>query len=91
MTKRVTVHEAKTKLSELLRRVESGEEIVIARGGTPVAVLSAFEGGSVRETRRAGLGSLEGKIAVPADTTLLGALSADELEAAFGSAGRLFT
>lgn len=33
------VHEAKTHLSRLLERVERGEEIVIARGGRPVAVL----------------------------------------------------
>jgi prevent-host-death family protein len=35
----VNVHEAKTHLSELLRRVEQGEEIVVARGGKPVAKL----------------------------------------------------
>jgi prevent-host-death family protein len=35
----VTVHEAKTHLSALLRRVDAGEEIVIARGREPVARL----------------------------------------------------
>jgi prevent-host-death family protein len=35
----VNVHEAKTHLSRLLRRVEGGEEIVIAKGGRPVAKL----------------------------------------------------
>lgn len=35
----VTVQEAKTQLSRLLRRVEAGEEIVIRRGRDPVAVL----------------------------------------------------
>jgi prevent-host-death family protein len=35
----VNVHEAKTHLSRLLLRVESGEEIVIARGGRPIARL----------------------------------------------------
>ena len=33
------VHEAKTSLSKLLERVEEGEEVVIARHGTPVAKL----------------------------------------------------
>jgi prevent-host-death family protein len=33
------VQEAKTRLSELLGRVERGEEIVIARSGSPVARL----------------------------------------------------
>lgn len=35
--KTVTIHEAKTNLSRLLARVEAGEEIVVARGKTPVA------------------------------------------------------
>jgi prevent-host-death family protein len=33
----VNVHEAKTHLSKLLRRVEAGEEIVVARGKVPIA------------------------------------------------------
>lgn len=35
----VNVHEAKTRLSELLARVERGEEVIIARSGVPVAML----------------------------------------------------
>ncbi|MBA3860498.1 MAG: type II toxin-antitoxin system prevent-host-death family antitoxin [Actinomycetota bacterium] len=35
----VGVHETKTHLSKLLRRVAAGEEIVIARSGEPVAKL----------------------------------------------------
>jgi prevent-host-death family protein len=35
----VNVHDAKTRLSELLSRVEGGEEITIARAGRPVARL----------------------------------------------------
>jgi prevent-host-death family protein len=37
--KQVNVHEAKTQLSRLLQDVEEGEEVVIARNGTPVAKL----------------------------------------------------
>lgn len=37
----VNVYEAKTRLSELLVRVENGEEVVIARAGSPVARLVA--------------------------------------------------
>jgi prevent-host-death family protein len=33
------MHEAKTKLSQLVERAEAGEEIVIARNGKPVARL----------------------------------------------------
>ena len=35
----VGMHEAKTKLSQLVQRAESGEDIVIARNGKPVARL----------------------------------------------------
>ncbi len=40
MTVTVNVGEAKTRLSELLARVEAGEEVVIARDSSPVARLS---------------------------------------------------
>ena len=33
----VGIHEAKTTLSKLVARVEAGEEIVLTRGGVPVA------------------------------------------------------
>ena len=39
----VGVFEAKNKLSELLDRVERGEQVVITRRGKPVARLAAFE------------------------------------------------
>ncbi|PYU29575.1 MAG: type II toxin-antitoxin system prevent-host-death family antitoxin [Acidobacteria bacterium] len=37
--KQVNVHQAKTQLSKLLRRVAAGEEISIANRGVPVARL----------------------------------------------------
>lgn len=61
--KTINVHEAKTQLSRLLERVERGEEIVIARAGTPVARLLPFTPpGSARE-----LGMDEGRVDIPAD------------------------
>ncbi|HVC51561.1 MAG TPA: type II toxin-antitoxin system prevent-host-death family antitoxin [Stellaceae bacterium] len=39
MSETITIHAAKTHLSRLILRVEEGEEIVIARGRTPVARL----------------------------------------------------
>ena len=42
MSVTVNVHEAKTHLSRLLERVLQGEEIIIARAGTPVARLTAL-------------------------------------------------
>jgi antitoxin (DNA-binding transcriptional repressor) of toxin-antitoxin stability system len=42
----VKVGEAKTHLSELLAKVEAGEEVIIARGNAPIARLSRFRGES---------------------------------------------
>ena len=39
----VDVHEAEAHLSRLLEQASAGEEIVIARGGTPVARLVPLE------------------------------------------------
>lgn len=39
----VNVHEAKTQLSRLLARAETGQEVVIARNGIPVARLIRYE------------------------------------------------
>ena len=38
----VNIHEGKTHLSRLLERVASGEEVVIAKAGKPVAKLVAI-------------------------------------------------
>ncbi len=58
----VNVHEAKTHLSKLLRRVAAGEEIIISRAGKPVARLSPVE---ERHARRFGID--EGVFEVPDD------------------------
>jgi prevent-host-death family protein len=53
--KTVNTHEAKTHLSKLLKRVAAGEEIVIARGGRPVARLVPYsDEGRARELGFAG-------------------------------------
>ena len=39
----VNVHEAKTHLSRLLRRVEAGEDVLISRAGRPLARLVPVE------------------------------------------------
>lgn len=49
----VNIHEAKTRLSELLQRMTAGEEIVIAKAGRPVARLCPYEG--PRPPRRPGI------------------------------------
>ncbi len=39
MTITVNVHEAKTRLSQLLTQVQAGEEVIIAKAGRPQAKL----------------------------------------------------
>ncbi len=39
MTSSINVHEAKTHFSKLLARVQTGEEITIAKAGRPIAKL----------------------------------------------------
>ena len=39
----VNIHEAKSKLSQLLARVEAGEEVIIARAGHPIARISGIK------------------------------------------------
>ncbi len=43
MAKQFNVSEAKTHFSKLLKRVADGEEVIIARAGTPVARLIPLE------------------------------------------------
>ena len=50
--------EAKTHLSELLDRVEAGEEVTITRHGSPVAQLVPVRKKSSREERRAAISSI---------------------------------
>ncbi len=56
----VTIHQAKTNLSRLIRRAFAGEQVIIARGSKPVARLVPF--GEIEGKRRPG--SLKGKLVV---------------------------
>jgi prevent-host-death family protein len=59
----INVHEAKTHLSRLLKRVEAGEEITISRAGVPVAKMVAVAAaGGARP-----LGAMEGQIYIADD------------------------
>lgn len=59
----VNIHHAKTHLSRLIKRVESGEEIVIARAGKPVAMLVPLR----EAPRRRRLGLFKGQIEIHDD------------------------
>ena len=73
--RQVNVHEAKTQLSRLLEAVESGERVVIARGGEPVAELVRYR----PKARRRKLGAFAGQGRIHADFDVLPA----DLAAAF--------
>ena len=57
----VSVHEAKTHLSRLLRQIAAGEDVIITRSGQPVARLVP-----INETRRT-FGHDRGRFVVPDD------------------------
>ncbi len=60
----IGMHEAKTKLSQLVERAESGEDIVIARNGKPVARLTPVASTSSIESVR---GAWRGRVRIGED------------------------
>ncbi len=68
----VNIHEAKTQLSRLLERVRAGEEVIIAKAGTPCARLCPLE---PPQPRKPGL--LKGRV----DDAFFEPLPDDELDA----------
>ena len=72
---KVTIHVAKTTLSQLIERAQAGEEIVIARGALPVARLVPIVG-QVPKRRP---GTLRGLVKIP--DTFFEPLPAEELDA----------
>ena len=55
-----SIHAAKTHLSRLVQRAEKGEEVIIARGSTPVARLTRLR--PTRPARR--FGAMRGRARV---------------------------
>ncbi|MHB1538502.1 MAG: type II toxin-antitoxin system Phd/YefM family antitoxin [Solirubrobacteraceae bacterium] len=64
MAESVTIHEAKTHFSKLVRRAEAGEEIVVRRGSAPVARIAPLES---RRGGVSGRGSMRDEIAMTGD------------------------
>lgn len=54
----VNVHQAKTHLSRLLERVATGEEVVIAKAGRPVARLVPYDVHPVHRTAGQDVGTV---------------------------------
>ena len=72
------MHEAKTQLSQLVARAEAGEEIVIARNGTPVArLVPVASANSLKAVR----GALRGRVRFAEDFDEL----PDDIADAFGA------
>ncbi|MEA3106090.1 MAG: hypothetical protein QOI88_695 [Gammaproteobacteria bacterium] len=59
----VNIYDAKTQLSKLIEEAAAGNDVVIARGGKPVARLTRL----ASSKRKLKFGVLKGKIKVSAD------------------------
>lgn len=70
----INIHEAKTHFSAILKRVESGEEILIAKAGHPIARISPLAPAAGQRHP----GSAKGKLAVA--ETFLDPLPSDILK-----------
>ena len=79
-----TIHEAKTNLSELIRRVEAGEEVIIARGDTPVVILNDYKSVDRAKRRAAAMASWANKFPMPPDEVFFGPMSDKEFIDLFG-------
>lgn len=55
----IALFDAKNRLSELIVRVEAGEEFVITRRGKAVARLARLEGGDVQKRAQKAIAKLE--------------------------------
>ncbi len=59
----VNIHEAKTNLSKLIKKVINGEEVVIAKGNIPLVKLVNLEGDKPKRK----LDTAKGKMKIAAD------------------------
>ena len=73
----VNVHHAKTHLSRLLKQVEDGQEITIARAGKPVAKIVPMEPKTPAKKRA--FGFLKGRSTIPDDLVDFADAEVDEM------------
>ncbi|MEO8124083.1 MAG: type II toxin-antitoxin system prevent-host-death family antitoxin [Burkholderiales bacterium] len=59
----VNIYDAKTRLSQLVDKAASGEDVVVSRNGKPLVRITRLE----VPKRRIKFGVLKGKLEVPAD------------------------
>jgi len=72
----ISVHEAKAHFSDLLRRVEAGETIIVTRHNTPIVELKPLNAKPIV------LGAFEGEFAVP--PTAFAPITQDEMKEWYG-------
>ena len=65
----VNIHEAKTKLSKLIKKAVHGEPFVIAKSGKPMVTVSAYTPPPDPAKR---LGFLKGNLEIPEDFDAMG-------------------
>jgi prevent-host-death family protein len=63
MTQTINIHEAKTRLSQLLQQVEEGDEIIISRANKPIAKLVAYR----EKAQQRRLGEARGMVEIMPD------------------------
>ncbi|HEX8301532.1 type II toxin-antitoxin system prevent-host-death family antitoxin [Sphingomonas sp.] len=61
----VNIHDAKTRLSELIARAVKGEPFVIAKAGKPMVKVTAIDAPEAKKPQR--IGAMEGMYNVPDD------------------------
>ncbi len=66
VTRVVNTHEAKSRLSELIRAAEEGVEVIVARNGEPVARIVPWESPGTVRTPGAWAGQIVGSDTVVA-------------------------
>ena len=76
----INMHEAKTRLSQLVARAQQGEEFIIAKAGKPLVRVTAIDAPEPGQQKR--IGFLAGHYAVPDHFDRLGE---DKIAEMFGS------
>jgi len=75
----VNMHEAKTRLSQLVSRAQQGESFIIAKAGKPLVRVTAID--SPEPSQQMRVGFLAGQCVIPDDFDRLGE---DEIIDSFG-------
>lgn len=66
----INIHEAKTRLSQLIARAQKGESFIIAKAGKPMVRVTPIDSPEPAQQKR--LGFLAGQFSVPDDFDRMG-------------------